>query len=108
MWSRLFLQRSRTDSEGRSVLIVASGTPQALAAKKATTTIPIVMTSAGDPVGAGLVASLGRPGGNITGLSSLGTELNSKRLEILKDAIPRLSRVGLLRPEGPEVENQLK
>jgi len=88
-------------------LIVASGTPQALAAKKATTTIPIVM-NAGDPVGAGLVASLGRPGGNVTGLSSLGTELNSKRLEILKDAIPRLSRVGLLRPEGPEIENQLK
>ena len=81
-------------------LIVVAGTPSALAAKKATSTIPIVMASGGDPVGAGLVASLARPGGNVTGLSSLG-ELNTKRLEILKDAVPKLGRVGLLRqPEG--------
>ena len=78
-------------------LIVVSGTPTALAAKKATTTIPIVMASAGDPVGAGLVASLARPGGNVTGFSSLSPELNTKRLEILKDAVPKLARVGLLR-----------
>ena len=58
------------------------------------------MASAGDPVGAGLVASLARPGGNVTGLSSLSTELNTKRLEILKDAVPKLARVGLLRPPG--------
>jgi ABC-type uncharacterized transport system substrate-binding protein len=64
-------------------LIVTQGTPIALAAKSATTTIPIVMGSGGDPVGAGLVASLARPGGNVTGLSSLG-ELNTKRLEIVK------------------------
>jgi putative ABC transport system substrate-binding protein len=76
-------------------LIVVSGTRGVLAAKRATTTIPIVMTSATDPVGSGLVASLARPGGNVTGLSSLG-ELNSKRLEILKDAVPKLARVGLL------------
>ena len=81
-------------------LIVASGGPSALAAKKATTTIPIVMANAGDPVGAGLVASLARPGGNVTGFSSLSTELNTKRLEILKDAVPKLARVGLLRPPG--------
>ena len=81
-------------------LIVATGTPSALAAKNATTTIPIVMTNAADPVGAGLVASLARPGGNVTGLSSLATELNTKRLEILKDAVPKLARVGLLRPSG--------
>jgi putative tryptophan/tyrosine transport system substrate-binding protein len=81
-------------------LIVVAGTPSALAAKKATSTIPIVMASGGDPVGAGLVASLAQPGGNVTGLSSLG-ELNTKRLEILKDAVPKLGRVGLLRqPEG--------
>ena len=79
-------------------LIVVTGEPPALAAKKATTTIPIVMANAGDPVGSGLVASLARPGGNVTGLSNLATELNSKRLEVLKDAIPKLARVGLLRP----------
>ena len=78
-------------------LIVASGTPAALAAKNATTTVPIVMTNAGNPVRAGLVASLARPGGNVTGLSSLSPELNSKRLEVLKDAVPKLARVGFLR-----------
>ena len=77
-------------------LIVVPGVFPALAAKKATTNIPIVLANAPDPVGAGLVASLARPGGNITGLASLGIELNTKRLEILKDAIPKLSRVGLL------------
>ena len=87
-------------------LIVAAGTPAALAAKKATTTIPIVMASAADPVGAGLVASLARPGGNVTGLSSLAPELNTKRLEILKDAVPKLARVGLLRP--PEQQHSTR
>jgi putative ABC transport system substrate-binding protein len=78
-------------------LIVVTGTPPAFAAKKATTTIPIVMTNPGDPVGSGLVASLARPGGNVTGFSSLSFELSTKRLEILKDAVPKLARVGLLR-----------
>jgi putative ABC transport system substrate-binding protein len=78
-------------------LIVTSGGTTQLAAKKATTTIPIVMTQSVDPVGEGLVASLARPGGNVTGNSGLQPELNTKRLEILKDAVPRLSRVGLLR-----------
>jgi len=77
-------------------LIVVSETTPALAAKRATTTIPIVMTNVGDPVAAGLVASLTRPGGNVTGLSSLSFQLNTKRLEILKDAVPKLARVGLL------------
>ena len=81
-------------------LIVVTGTRQAEAAKSATTTIPIVMVSAADPVGAGLVANLARPAGNVTGFSSLATELNTKRLEILKDAVPKLSRVGLLMPPG--------
>ena len=90
-------------------LIVVSGGPTALAAKKATTTIPIVMTSAGDPVALGLVASLSRPGGNVTGLSNLAFELNTKRLEVLKDAVPKLARVGLLRPpEGGPVDLQVK
>jgi putative ABC transport system substrate-binding protein len=81
-------------------LIVTAATPPALAAKRATTTIPIVMAIVGDPVGIGLVASLARPGGNVTGFSTLGTELNTKRLEILKDAVPKLARVGLLRQSG--------
>jgi putative ABC transport system substrate-binding protein len=79
-------------------LIVTSGGPTPLAAKKATSTIPIVMTNSVDPVGAGLVASLARPGGNVTGNSGLSPELITKMLEILKDAVPKLSRVGLLRP----------
>ena len=87
-------------------LIVVTGGPTALVVKKATTTIPIVMVTPGDPVGAGLVASLARPGGNVTGLSSLNPELNGKRLEILKDAIPKLARVGYLR--GPVEAIQLK
>jgi putative ABC transport system substrate-binding protein len=86
-------------------LIVVLGAPPALAAKKATTTIPIVMTAVGDPVGLGLVASLARPGGNVTGFSSLA-ELNTKRLEILKDAVPKLTRVGLLRPAGRGISTE--
>jgi putative tryptophan/tyrosine transport system substrate-binding protein len=81
-------------------LIVASGGPTPLAAKSATTTIPIVMTTAPDPVGAGLVASLARPGGNVTGNSTLTPELNTKMLEILKDTDPKLARVGYLRLAG--------
>lgn len=81
-------------------LIVVAATPSALAAKKATSAIPIVMANAADPVGSGLVASLARPGGNVTGLSGLATELITKRLEILKNAVPRLARVGVLRPAG--------
>jgi putative tryptophan/tyrosine transport system substrate-binding protein len=81
-------------------LIVVSGRAPGLAAKKATTTIPIVMMSFPNPVAAGMVATLARPGGNVTGLSSLTSELNSKRLEILKDAVPKLSRIGVLRQAG--------
>ncbi len=81
-------------------LIVVTGGGAALAAKTATTTIPIVMTSATDPVAAGLVASLARPGGNVTGFTAQSAELNTKRLEVLKDAVPKLARVGLLRGRG--------
>src|SRR5437867_12950562 len=89
-------------------LVVVVGTPAALAAKSATTTIPIVMAASADPVGAGLVASLARPGGNVSGLSALSVELNTKRLEILKDAVPKLLRVGLLWLSGATQELQLK
>jgi putative tryptophan/tyrosine transport system substrate-binding protein len=89
-------------------LIMITGDPAGLAAKGATSTIPIVMANAADPVGFGLVASLARPGGNITGLSGLGVELNTKRLEILKDAVPKLARVGLLWPSGGRVAVDLQ
>jgi putative ABC transport system substrate-binding protein len=79
-------------------LIVVSSAVPALAAKKATTTIPIVMTSIGDPVALGLAGTLARPGGNVTGFSGLSSELITKRLEMLNDVVPKLSRVGLLRP----------
>jgi putative tryptophan/tyrosine transport system substrate-binding protein len=69
---------------------VTSGGTSPLAAKKATSTIPIVMATAADPVGEGLVASLARPGGNVTGFSGLNFQLNTKRLEILKDAVLKL------------------
>jgi len=81
-------------------LIVTTDLPTSLAAKSATTTIPIVMASVADPVGSGLVASLARPGGNVTGFANFSYELNTKRLEILKDAVPKLARVGLLKPAG--------
>jgi putative ABC transport system substrate-binding protein len=78
-------------------LIMVLGRAAGVAAKNATTAIPIVMVFP-DPVGEGMVASLARPGGNITGLTGLNPELNTKRLEILKDVIPKLARVGLLQP----------
>jgi putative ABC transport system substrate-binding protein len=77
-------------------VIVTAGIPPALAVKRATTAIPIVVAGASDLVGAGLVASLARPGGNLTGTSSLTAELSGKRLELLKEVLPRLSRVGAL------------
>ncbi|HWP56410.1 MAG TPA: ABC transporter substrate-binding protein [Candidatus Acidoferrales bacterium] len=77
-------------------LIVALSFPAALAAKRATTTIPVVVVDAGDPVATGLVASLARPGGNVTGVSAHETELSAKRLELLKEAFPKLNRVAVL------------
>ena len=84
-------------------IIVALNPPSARAAKNATKTIPIVMRSTDDPVTSGLVDSLARPGGNITGLTSISTDLIGKRLEILKEAVPRTSRVAVLRnPTAPD------
>ena len=77
-------------------LIVAPGTPAALAAKEATSTIPIVTVVVGDPIGSRLIASLARPGGNVTGMSSSGTDIVAKQLELLKEIAPRLSRVAVL------------
>lgn len=77
-------------------VILAQSFPAALAAKQATSTIPIVIVGAGDPVATGLVASFARPGGNITGVSALEAELSGKRLELLKEAFPKLARVAVL------------
>jgi putative tryptophan/tyrosine transport system substrate-binding protein len=83
-------------------VIVTRGTPAAIAAQKATTTIPIVMASNGDPLGSGLIASLARPGGNITGLSALVFDLYPKRAELLKDIVPTLKRIaGLFNMDNP-------
>jgi ABC-type uncharacterized transport system substrate-binding protein len=83
-------------------VIVAGGVAAALAASKATTAIPIVMSSGGDPLAVGLVASLARPGGNVTGLATISPELSGKRLELLKQVVPSLRRVAVLwNPENP-------
>ena len=77
-------------------VIVTAGTPASLAVKKATTSIPLVMVAVGEPVATGLVASLGRPGGNITGLTSMSSEMEGKRLELLKEVVPKISHVAVL------------
>ncbi|HEX4994816.1 MAG TPA: ABC transporter substrate-binding protein [Methylomirabilota bacterium] len=77
-------------------VIVTGGTPATLAAKAATTAIPVVMTNVGDPVGSNIVASLARPDANVTGLSLLETDLDGKRIELLKEAVPHLTRLAIL------------
>ena len=74
-------------------VIVTAGTPAALAVKHATTSVPLVMVAVGDPVGTGIVPSLARPGGNITGLSSIAPDLEGKRLELLREIVPKLAHV---------------
>jgi putative ABC transport system substrate-binding protein len=89
--------------------IISGSTPGALAAKNATTTIPVVFVTTGDPVASGLIASLARPGGNVTGLTVLGRELSAKRLAILKEAFPGVSHVAVIaNPDGPESAPMLK
>jgi putative ABC transport system substrate-binding protein len=77
-------------------VIVTAGTPASLAVKNATTSIPLVMVAVGDPVATGLVASLGHPGGNITGLTSIAAEMEGKRLELLREVVPKLSHIAVL------------
>ena len=90
-------------------LIVTTGTPASLAVKKATTSVPLVMVAVGDPVDTGLVASLARPGGNITGIHSTVEGLEGKRLELLREVIPKLSHVAVLwNPENPALLTYLK
>jgi putative tryptophan/tyrosine transport system substrate-binding protein len=86
----------------RVEVIVVVSTVAAQAVKRATSTLPIVMAVVGDPVGSGLVTNLAHPGGNVTGLSSMSNELTAKRLQLLKEAIPRLTRVAVLgNPDAP-------
>jgi len=86
----------------KSDIIVTAGTPAALAVKRATTTIPVVMAAVGDPIGAGLVKSLARPGGNLTGLVAIAPDLEGKRLELLTQIVPKLSSVAFLgNPANP-------
>ena len=93
-------------------VIVTSGPTMTRAAKQATVTIPIVMTFDSDPVGSGFIASLARPGGNITGLSALSPELSGKQLELLKEIIPKLSRVAILgnsnEPANPKTLKEIE
>jgi putative ABC transport system substrate-binding protein len=98
------------DLVGRKVdIIITQGTPAALAAKKATTMVPIVMAIVGNPVETGIVASLARPGGNITGSSFFWAELNAKRLEFMKDLNPSLARAGvLMNPDNPAMTSILR
>ena len=104
----IFEQRSADAQRGRLAglvnelnvanvdVIVTFGYPAALAAKNSTRAIPVVVTGAGDPVATGLVDGLARPGGNLTGVTELSTDLSAKRLEILRDAVPNLQRVAML------------
>jgi putative ABC transport system substrate-binding protein len=93
----------------RQVAVIVGATPSAFAAKAATTTIPIVFIAAEDPVKLGLVASLARPGGNLTGINFLNTELTAKRLELLRELVPAATRVAVLvNPAGPDAETTLR
>jgi putative ABC transport system substrate-binding protein len=92
-----------------AVLYAAGGPPAALAAKAATSTIPIVFSAANDPVGLGLVASLNRPGGNVTGMSLFASDLWAKNVELLKELVPTASVMGyLVNPSSPSVATYLK
>jgi putative ABC transport system substrate-binding protein len=98
--------------QGKVDVIVVTSTPAAQAAKRATSIIPIVMVLVSDPLGSGLVASLAHPGGNVTGFSLMTSELSVKRLQLLKEAIPRVTRVAVLwnpdTPFHPKVIEELK
>src|ERR1700730_9218620 len=90
-------------------VILVGSTPGTAAARKATATIPIVMVTTGDPVAGGLVASLARPGGNVTGVTALGQMLNAKRLELIKETLPGVTRVAvLLNPASPYTDPFLR
>jgi putative ABC transport system substrate-binding protein len=91
------------------LIVTIGGAPPALAAKNATSTIPIVFTDVGDPVGFGVVASLARPGGNLTGFSELSVELEPKRIELLCELVPQAAVIALLvNPDSKVVEQHIR
>ena len=99
------------DLVGRQVAVIVApgGAPAALAAKSATTTIPIVFEMGADPIAMGLVGSLNRPGGNLTGVSSLNVEVTPKRLEILREVVPTATVVAvLINPTSPTADSQMR
>ena len=89
-------------------VIVTAGSQAAQAAKSATPTVPIVMATGGDPVGLGLVDSLARPGGNVTGMTTLSRELSGKRLEVFREALPGVSRMGMLWQRSSKIDALLR
>src|SRR5262249_44836008 len=105
-WNTELLDDLAKELIGMKVDIIVAAGPHPLrrAAKQATSTIPIVMTGASDPVGERLVASLGRPGGNLTGISLMIPELGSKRLELLKEVVPRVTRLAVLWSPAADAE----
>jgi putative ABC transport system substrate-binding protein len=103
------LQVMAADLVRRKVAVIAANTPVAAVAKASTTDVPIVFVSTGDPVMAGLVTSFNRPGGNVTGVSLLGPELETKRLELLDQLIPGTTPIGVLvNPTNPAADLQLR
>src|SRR6478736_3096492 len=103
------LQAMAADLVRRKVAVIAANTPAAPVAKAATTEIPIVFVSTGDPVMAGLVTSFNRPGGNVTGVGLLGPELETKRLELLDQLVPGTTPMGvLINPMNPAADLQLR
>jgi putative tryptophan/tyrosine transport system substrate-binding protein len=92
-----------------AVIVAGGGNVSALAAKAATSTIPIIFTAASDPVKAGLVASLNRPGGNVTGIAALTAEMDAKRLELLHEMVPKTAKIGaLVNPNRPDSDAQVR
>jgi putative tryptophan/tyrosine transport system substrate-binding protein len=103
------LPRLAADLVGRRVSAIVANTPATVAAKAATTTIPIVFTSSGNPVELGFVSSLNHPGGNVTGVSFLSDELGAKRLELLRELVPAATSVGyLVNPTRPDFQSEIK
>lgn len=106
-YDRLPVLASELVEKGVAIIITIGGAPSTIAAKKATSTIPIVFTMTADPVQLGLVASFNRPGGNITGIAILGVALEAKRLEILHELVPAAKLIAvLINPKNPQTESQ--